>query len=119
MQAKQNDLIEATNKNDLIEAADHMLRVDHIIDTATQALTQTYIKRLHYQLFYGTFDERRGKCRIGVYRAKANNLEKMKAPAAKDINSQLSKLIGKYSFAFSSLSLKGLLKLYESSSEVE
>ena len=29
--------------DDLIEATDHMLCVDHIIDTATQALTQTYI----------------------------------------------------------------------------
>ena len=82
--------------DDLIEATDHLLCVDHIIDTATQALTQTYIKRLHYQMFYGTFDERRGKCRIGVYRTKANNLEKLKAPAAKDINSQMSKLIGEY-----------------------
>ena len=35
--------------DDLIEATDHMLCVDHIIDTATQALTQTYIKRLHYE----------------------------------------------------------------------
>ena len=82
--------------DDLIEATDHMLCVDHIIDTATQALTQTYIKRLHYLMFYGTFDERRGKCRIGVYRTKANNLEKLKAPPAKDINSQMSKLIGEY-----------------------
>ena len=82
--------------DDLIEATDHMLCVDHIIDTATQALTQTYIKRLHYLMFYGTFDERRGKCRIGVYRTKQNNLDKLKAPAAKDINSQMSKLIGEY-----------------------
>ena len=82
--------------DDLIEATDHLLCVDHIIDTATQALTQTYIKRLHYLMFYGTFDERRGKCRIGVYRTKANNLDKLKAPAAKDINSQMSKLIGEY-----------------------
>ena len=43
----------------------HMLCVDHIIDTATQALTQTYIKRLHYLMLYGTFTECRGKCRIG------------------------------------------------------
>ena len=82
--------------DDLIEATDHMLCVDHIIETATQTLTQTYIKRLHYLMFYGTFDERRGKCRIGVYRTKQNNLEKLKAPAAKDINSQMSKLIGEY-----------------------
>ena len=82
--------------DDLIEATDHMLCVDHIIDTATQALTQTYIKRLHFLMFYGTFDERRGKCRIGVYRTKANNLDKLKAPAAKDINSQMSKLLGEY-----------------------
>ena len=51
--------------DDLIEATNHMLCVDHIIDTATQALTQTYIKRLHYLMLYGTFTERRGKCRIG------------------------------------------------------
>ena len=82
--------------DDLIEATDHMLCVDHIIDTATQALTQTYIKRLHYLMLYGTFTERRGKCRIGAYRTTSNNLGKLKAPAAKDINSQMSKLLGEY-----------------------
>ena len=82
--------------DDLIEATDHMLCVDHIIDTATQALTQTYIKRLHYLMLYGTFAERRGKCRIGAYRTTPNNLDKLKAPAAKDINSQMSKLLGEY-----------------------
>lgn len=47
-------------------------------------------------MFYGTFDERRGKCRIGSYRTKANNLEKLKASVPKDINSQMSKLLGEY-----------------------
>ena len=82
--------------DDLIEATDHMLCVDHIIDTATQALTQTYIKRLHYLMLYGTFAERRGKCRIGAYRTTSSNLDKLKAPAAKDINSQMSRLLGEY-----------------------
>lgn len=88
--------VEPIKVDDLIEATGHMLCVDHIIDTATEALTQTYIKRLYYLMFYGTFDERRGKCRIGTYRTRPKNLEKLKAHAPRNINSQMSKLLGEY-----------------------
>ena len=39
--AKVKTGFEPIKVDDLIEATDHMLCVDHIIDTATQALTQT------------------------------------------------------------------------------
>jgi fido (protein-threonine AMPylation protein) len=82
--------------DDLIEATNHFICVDHIIDTATQSLTQSYIKRLHYLLLYGTFTERKGKCKVGVYRSNLYKINGEYLTEPKGISQAMSKLLSEY-----------------------
>jgi len=82
--------------DDAIEAYNHFICVNFIIDTATDRLTQGYIRKLHSMISYGTMAERSKRFRPGEYRTEIATLGKTKTPQPTHIHSQMSKLLGEY-----------------------
>ena len=82
--------------DDLIEAYNHIACVNHIIDTATARLSQTYIRKLHSMIGYGTIAERKLLFHPGEYRKDNCTLGKTKTTPPKNIGSQMSALIAEY-----------------------
>ena len=82
--------------DDLIEAYNHLACVNYIIDTATARLSQTYIRKLHSMLGYGTIAERKLLFHPGEYRKDNCILGKTKTTPPKNIGSQMSALISEY-----------------------
>lgn len=87
---------EPVKVDDLIEAYNHFTCVNYIIDTAATRLSQTYIRKLHSMISYGTMAERTHQFRPGEYRKDACTLDKAKTTAPKNIGSQMSALIAEY-----------------------
>ena len=82
--------------DDLIEAYNHLACVNYIIDTATARLSQTYIRKLHSMIGYGTMAERKLLFHPGEYRRDNCILGKTKTTPPKNIGSQMSALIAEY-----------------------
>ena len=82
--------------DDLIEAYNHLSCVNYIIDTATARLSQTYIRKLHSMIGYGTMAERKLLFHPGEYRRDTCTLGKTKTTPPKNIGSQMSALISEY-----------------------
>ena len=82
--------------DDLIEAYNHLACVNYIIDTAAARLSQTYIRKLHTMLGYGTMAERKLLFHSGEYRRDTCTLGKTKTTPPKNIGSQMSALISEY-----------------------
>ena len=82
--------------DDLIEAYNHIACVSHIIDTAANRISQSYIRKLHTMLSYGTMAERKLLFHPGEYRREACILGKTKTTPPKNINSQMNALIAEY-----------------------
>ena len=82
--------------DDLIEAYNHFDCVSHIIDTAANRISQSYIRKLHTMLSYGTMAERKLLFHPGEYRREACILGKTKTTPPKNINSQMNALIAEY-----------------------
>ena len=82
--------------DDLIEAYNHFACVSHIIDTAAARISQSYIRKLHTMLSYGTMAERKLQFHPGEYRRDACTLGKTKTTPPKNINSQMNALIAEY-----------------------
>jgi len=82
--------------DDLIEAYNHVACVSHIIDTATARISQSYIRKLHTMLSYGTMAERKLLFHPGEYRRDTCTLGKTKTTPPKNIGSQMSALISEY-----------------------
>lgn len=87
---------EPIKTDDIIEAYNHFECVSYIIETATERLTQGYIRKLHSMLCYGMMAERKGQLHPGEYRRENCTKEHIKAVQAKNINSQMSALISEY-----------------------
>ena len=87
---------EPVKVDDLIEALNHLACVDYIIETAATPLSQTYIKRLHTMIGYGTISERKGLFRPGEYRHSPAAAGGTKFTPPKNISSQMSALIAEY-----------------------
>ena len=68
---KVSSAFEPMKIDDIIEIINHFICMRHVIDTLMEPLTQSYIKRLHALLTYGTYADRKHKIATGEYRAKA------------------------------------------------
>ena len=82
--------------DDLIEAYNHIACFNYIIDTATARISQSYIRKLHTMLSYGTMAERKLLFHPGEYRRDTCTLSKTKTTPPKNIGSQMSALISEY-----------------------
>ena len=82
--------------SDLVEVLNHCVCVDYILDHVEEPLSQKFIKHLHYQLTFGTVDERRKKVTPGQYRTK-NSYRKEHFMSPPDrISDKLKALVAEY-----------------------
>ena len=82
--------------SDLVEVLNHCVCVDYILDHVEEPLSQKFIKHLHYQLTFGTVDERRKKVTPGQYRTKNSyRKEPFMSPSDK-ISDKLKALVTEY-----------------------
>ena len=58
--------------SDLIEVLNHCVCVDYILEHIEEPLSPKFIKNLHYQLTFGTVDERKKKVTPGQFRTKSS-----------------------------------------------
>ena len=79
--------------DDIIETANHFRAVDMVIMTATAALTEAYIKRLHEILKSGTTDSRKEWFAVGGYKRLDNVVGEMETCPAKDVHREMAKLL--------------------------
>lgn len=82
--------------SDVIEALNHCVCVDYILDTVDEPLTQKYIKNLHFLLMSGTVDERKKRVISGQYRSATSNRRIPFLLPADHISPSLKTLISEY-----------------------
>lgn len=78
--------------DDIIETVNHFAAVRYVIDHIAAPLSQTFIKKLHHILTYGTYANRKEKLCSGEYRTTPHKL----GICAKDISAPLAALLKDY-----------------------
>lgn len=82
--------------SDLVEVLNHCVCVDYILDHTQEPLTPKFIKELHYQLVFGTVDDRRKRVAPGQYRSPKFSRRVPFMLPAEQISSKLKALIAEY-----------------------
>lgn len=89
---KISTTFEPVKVDDIIETINHFSAVRYVVDNIAAPLTQTFIKKLHHVLTYGTYADRKETLRPGEFR-----LSKSKIGAQpKAIAPSLSALLDEY-----------------------
>ena len=82
--------------SDLVEVLNHCVCVDYILDHAQEPLTPKFIKDLHYQLVFGTVDDRRKRVAPGQFRSPKSSRKVPFMLPADQVSSKLKALIAEY-----------------------
>ena len=82
--------------SDLVEVLNHCVCVDYILDHAQEPLTPKFIRDLHYQLVFGTVDDRRKRVAPGQYRSPKSSRKVPFMLPADQVSSKLKALIAEY-----------------------
>ena len=90
------ELFEPTKVSDMVEAMNHCVCIDYIIDHLHEPLSHKFIMHLHYLLMFGTVDHRKRQVTPGVYREAGNVRRNRSMPPAEKIGDMLKKLIQSY-----------------------
>ena len=86
----------SVNVDDVVETANHFRCIDSIIDHATHALSEKYIKELHLLLKSGTSDSRKSWFAVGEYKKLPNEVGGRETTAPEDVHTELGALIAEY-----------------------
>lgn len=87
---------ESLNVDEIVETVNHFRCIDTIIDTVTEPLTESYIKRLHRTLKSGTSDSRRAWFAVGDYKRLPNEMGGMATCAPEQVSEEMSLLLEDY-----------------------
>ena len=87
---------EALNVDDVIETANHFRCIDLIIDDATAALTEKFIKELHGILKSGTGDSRKDWFAVGDYKKLPNEVGGMDTALPEEVGGRMKALLAEY-----------------------
>ena len=82
--------------SDLIEVLNHCVCVDYILDHIEEPLSTKFIKNLHYQLTFGTVDERKKKVTPGQFRTKSSQRKESFILPADCVSDKLKLLTTRY-----------------------
>lgn len=85
------------NVDDVIEAVNHFLCIDMIIDHARSALTEKFIKELHRILKSGTSDSRKDWFEVGDYKKLPNEVGGMETALPEEVSDKMKALLAAYS----------------------
>lgn len=87
---------ESINVDDIIETTNHFRCIDLVIDKATQKLTQSFIKELHYILKSGTSDSKKDWFEVGSYKKLPNEVGGNETCPPKQVAAKMTKLLLTY-----------------------
>ena len=82
--------------SDLIEVLNHCVCVDYILDHIEEPLSTKFIKNLHYQLTFGTVDERKKKVTPGQFRTKSSQRKESFVLPSDCVSDKLKLLTARY-----------------------
>ena len=86
----------SVNVDDIVETSNHFRCIDSIIDNATHALSEKYIKELHLLLKSGTSDSRKSWFAVGDYKKLPNEVGNRETVAPEEVHDEISELIADY-----------------------
>ena len=87
---------ESVNVEDVIETANHFRCIDMVIDQAGSALTEKFIKQLHYMLKTGTSDSRKDWFAVGEYKKLPNEVGGSDTSLPENVAADMRKLLADY-----------------------
>ena len=87
---------EAVNVDDVIETANHFRCIDMVIDQASNALTEKFIKELHSVLKTGTSDSRKDWFAVGEYKKLPNEVGGSDTALPEEVAGKMRELLNKY-----------------------
>ncbi len=82
--------------DDIIEAANHFRCIDEIIENASAALSEKFIKRLHLILKTGTSDEKKAWFAVGDYKKLPNEVGGRETALPEEVAGQMKNLLAVY-----------------------
>ena len=83
---------EPVKVDDIIETINHFAAVRYIVDNISTPLTQTFLKKLHHILTYGTYADRKENLHPGEYRTTSSKI----GVKPKEISSKLATIVKDY-----------------------
>lgn len=91
--AEKNEVI---NVDDVIETANHFRCIDMIIDNAKEALSEKFIKELHFILKTGASDSRKEWFAVGDYKRRPNEVGGMETALSEETAGKMKNLLAGY-----------------------
>ena len=82
--------------SDLVEAMNHCVCIDYILNHISRPISQRMILQLHYMLMFGTVDHRKQRVTPGVYRTKGIIRRDRPLIPAEKISANLKELLDAY-----------------------
>ena len=87
---------ESVNVDDVIETSNHFRCIDMVIDQAGSALTEKFIKELHFVLKTGTSDSRKDWFKVGEYKKLPNEVGGNDTTLPENVAGEMRKLLADY-----------------------
>ena len=87
---------ESVNVDDVIETSNHFRCIDMVIDQAGSALTEKFIKELHFVLKTGTSDSRKDWFKVGEYKKLPNEVGGNDTTLPENVAGEMRKLLANY-----------------------
>jgi len=84
------------NVDDIVETANHFKCIDMVIDSASHALSEVFIKQLHAVLKNGTSDSRKDWFVVGDYKKVPNEVGGQETTAPEDVADRMKELLVEY-----------------------
>ena len=84
---------ESLNVDDIIETVNHFRCIDFIIEQSKVALTEKFIKELHFLLKSGTSDSRKDWFLVGDYKTLPNEVGGMETVLPENVHNEMQKLL--------------------------
>lgn len=81
---------------DVEETNGHFLMFNYMLDTLQEELSEELIKRFHYELKSGVFEDRANGYAIGAYKTRPNMVGMYKTILPKDVAAEMEKLLNWY-----------------------
>ena len=82
--------------DDVVETANHFRCIDLIIDSATNMLSESFIKELHRILKNGTSDNRKSWFAVGEYKKLPNEVGGRETTLPEDVTREMKALLSQY-----------------------
>ena len=87
---------ETINVDDIIETSNHFHCIDMVIEQAGSALTEKFIKELHFVLKTGTSDSRKDWFAVGEYKKLPNEVGGSSTTLPENVSTEMRKLLADY-----------------------